>query len=260
MLDVIAGLNGVCQFLIVGTGILHTLNFGSVESDTLSNLINGLASVLAAQVNVNVHTFAGIDQRRHPSGSNTARISVTLDIQEGVIQTVHNHVVLMLQVNASGSNEVSKTDMRYFINTDNLVLCCHRIQNHTLHAACERLIDAGTTVEEHIQDFCSCFIRILGLKNVIAALHKVRSRILFSRLNHTEDLGEVIRFIATEFFVLENQKEAPCERFSASDVLDEIDVIFSKVLTLFARFCFQFLTNHSHVLIGISTASDGFEL
>ena len=63
MLDVIAGLDGVCQFLIVGTGILHTLNFGAVESDTLSNLINGLASVFTAQVNVNVYTFAGVDQR-----------------------------------------------------------------------------------------------------------------------------------------------------------------------------------------------------
>ena len=37
-------------------------------------------------------------------------------------------------------------------------------------------------------------------------------------------------------------------------------IIFSKVLTLFARFCFQFLTNHSNVLIGVSAASDGFEL
>ena len=135
MLDVIAGLNGVCQFLIVGTGILHTLDFGAVKSDTLSNLINGLASVFTAQVNVNVHAFTGIDQRRHPSGSNSARISVTLDIQEGVIQTVHNHVIMMLQVNTSGSNKVSKADMRYFINTDNLVFCCHRIQHHTLHTA-----------------------------------------------------------------------------------------------------------------------------
>ena len=133
--DVIAGLNRVCQFLIVGTGILHTLDFGAVESDTLSNLINGLASVLSAQVDVNVHAFTGIDQRRHPTGSYTAWITITFDIKECVIETVHNHIVVMLQVNASGSNEVSKTDMRYFINTDNLILRCHRIHNNTLHTA-----------------------------------------------------------------------------------------------------------------------------
>ena len=258
--DVIAGLNRVCQFLIVGTGILHTLDFGAVESDTLSNLIDGLASVLSAQVDVNVHAFTGIDQRRHPTGSYTARITITLDIKECVIETVHNHIVVMLQVNASGSNEVSKADMWHFINTDNLILRCHRIHDNTLHTARKRLINAGTTIEEHIQNFCSCFVRILGLKNIVAALHKVRSGILLSRLHHTVDLCEVIRFITTDFFVLENQKEAPCERFSASDILDEIDVIFSKVLTLFARFCFQFLTNHSHVLIGVGTASDRFEL
>ena len=133
--DVIAGLNRVCQFLIVGTGILHTLYFSAVESDTLSNLINGLASVLSSQVNVNIHAFTGIDQRRHPTGSYTARITITLDIKECVIETVHNHIVVMLQVNASGSNEVSKADMWHFINTDNLILRCHRIHDNTLHTA-----------------------------------------------------------------------------------------------------------------------------
>ena len=62
MLNVITGLYGVCQLLIIGTGILHTFDFGAVQSDTLSNLIDGLASVLTSQVYVNIYAFAGIDQ------------------------------------------------------------------------------------------------------------------------------------------------------------------------------------------------------
>ena len=96
MLDVITGLNGVCKFLVVRACILHTLDFGAVESDTLSDLINSFASVLTAQEYVNVNTFAGIDQRAHPTCTNTARIAITLDEKEGVIKAIHNHVVVML--------------------------------------------------------------------------------------------------------------------------------------------------------------------
>ena len=62
VLNVITGLYGVCQLLIIGTGILHTFDFRAVQSDTLCNTVDGLASVLTSQMHVNVHAFAGIDE------------------------------------------------------------------------------------------------------------------------------------------------------------------------------------------------------
>ena len=150
LLDVVAGLNGVCKLLVIRACILHTLDFGTVESDTLCNLINGFTSVFTAQKDINVNAFAGIDQRTHPTGTHSARIAITLDEKEGVIKTIHNHVVVMLQVNTPWSDEVRKPNVRYFINADNLIFRCHSVNNHSFHPGREWLIHTGTTVKEHI--------------------------------------------------------------------------------------------------------------
>ena len=62
MLDEIACLDGICQFLIIGTGILHAFEFRPVQADALRHLVNGLAPVLPTQMHVNVNPFSGINQ------------------------------------------------------------------------------------------------------------------------------------------------------------------------------------------------------
>ena len=59
--DEIACLDGIGQLLVVGAGILHPLELGTVEADALGHLVDGPASVLPAQVDVNVDALAGVD-------------------------------------------------------------------------------------------------------------------------------------------------------------------------------------------------------
>ena len=113
------------------------------------------------------------------------------------------------------------------INTDHLTFRRHRINNHTVDSVCKRLIHAGSAIEEHIQDLSCCFIRVLRLQDVITTLHEVSPSILLGTDQHTVDLGIVIRLIPADGLILENQKEAPSQRFSGSYILDQPDVILT---------------------------------
>ena len=61
VLDEIPRLDGIGQLLIVSAGILHPLELGTVEADALCHLVDGPASVLPAQVDVDVDALAGVD-------------------------------------------------------------------------------------------------------------------------------------------------------------------------------------------------------
>ena len=63
VLDKVTRLNGVCQFLIVSTGVLHALELGAVESDPLGNLVYGAAAVLTAEMDIDIHALSGVDER-----------------------------------------------------------------------------------------------------------------------------------------------------------------------------------------------------
>ena len=106
MLDVIAGLDGICQFFVVAAGVLHTLEFGTIQTDSLGDLVNALAPVFPAQENINIHTFTGVDQRGHPACPNHTWIAVTLDVKKGIIKAIHHDVVMMVQINTAGCQKV----------------------------------------------------------------------------------------------------------------------------------------------------------
>ena len=62
VLDIVSGLNGVGQFLIIGTGVVHTLQLRSVQTDTLRHFIDGLTPILSGQVDINIDAFTRIDE------------------------------------------------------------------------------------------------------------------------------------------------------------------------------------------------------
>ena len=93
--DVIARLNGVGQFFVIGTGVLHTLELGAVQSDTLGDLVNGFAPVLPGEVDINIDALTGIDKAGHPTTPHGTGIPVPLDVEEAVIPAIHDDVVVM---------------------------------------------------------------------------------------------------------------------------------------------------------------------
>ena len=62
ILDKIARLYGIGQLLIIGAGILHALELGAVEPDPLGDLIYGAAAVLTAEMDIDIHSFSGVDE------------------------------------------------------------------------------------------------------------------------------------------------------------------------------------------------------
>ena len=260
ILDVVAGLDGVGKLLIVGAGIVHTFELGAIQADALCHLINGLAPVFAMQMHININTFAGIDETGHPAAPDTVGITISLDIQEAVVPAVHNDVIMVGQVQASGGNEIAHRNVRDGINTDHLALGCHCIYDHSVDPVRKRLIHAGSAVKKHIQDLRRSFIRILRLQDVVATLHEVGPGILLGTDQHAVDLGIVIRLVPADGLILKNQKEAPGQRFSGSHILDQPDVIFTKLLALLIVLLRHLLTQHCNMLVRISLAGNGLEL
>ena len=63
------------------------------------------------------------------------------------------------------------------------------------------------------------------------------------------DFCIVITLVAPNRLILENQKEAPCQRLTISYVLDESDIIFAKLSALRILFVLQFFADHGYMLI-----------
>ena len=260
VLDVIAGLNGIGQLLIVGAGILHSLQLGTVQADPLGNLIDGLTPVFAGQVDIDIDAFTGIDEARHPASPNGIGISVCLDEQETVVSAVHNDEIMMSQIQASRGNEMGSRNMRNRIYADHAVFGCHGIYNDTVCPVRKGFVYAGSAVEEHVKDLSGCQIRILGLQDIVAALQEISPGILLCGHQHGVDLGIVVRLISADGLILVNQKEAPGKRFSGTDILDQPDVILAEVFTLLIIFRSHFLTQHRDMLIGIRFTGNGLKL
>ena len=150
--------------------------------------------------------------------------------------------------------------MRDRVNTNNFSLSGHGVDDHPVDAVGERFIHAGTAIEEHIQDLRYRLIGIFGLDDVISALHKVSTCILLRADQHAVDFGIIIRFTSADGFILVNQKEAPGQRFSGTDILNQPDVILSHGFALRVVLHGKLFSDHSNVLVRICFPGDGFEL
>ena len=260
VLDVIAGLNGIGQLLIVSAGILHSLQLGTVQADPLGNLIDGLTPVFAGQVDIDIDAFTGIDEARHPASPNGIGISVCLDEQETVVSAVHNDEIMMSQIQASRGNEMGNRNMRDRVYADHAVFGCHGVHYDTVCPVRKGFIHAGSAVEEHVKDLSGCQIRILGLQDVVSALQEISSGILLSGHQHGVDLGIVIRLISANGLILINQKEAPGKRFSGANILDQPDIVLTEGFTLLIIFRGHLLAQHCDMLIGVCFPGDGLKL
>ena len=78
---------------VMAMSVAYTFKFRSVKPYTLCNLVNRSASVFTVQKNININAFTGVDEGGHPSGADLIWVSVSFDIQEGVVETVHNDVI-----------------------------------------------------------------------------------------------------------------------------------------------------------------------
>ena len=260
VLDVVSGLNGIGQFLIIGAGILHTFEFGAVQSDALSDLINGLTPVFPGKVYIDVNAFTGIDEARHPAAPDSTGITVCPDEQETIVPAIHDDEVMVGQIQPSWGNKMRDRNMRNRVHANHSIFGCHSIHYDTVGSVRERFIHAGSAVEEHIQDLRRSHIRILGLQDIIPALKEIGSCSLLCGHQHRIDLRIVIRLISADGLILVNQKEAPGKRFSGSDVLDKPNVVLTQSLTLLVIFRGHFLSEHGNMLIRISLTGNALEL
>ena len=168
----------------------------------------------------------------------------------------------MGKVDAAGRYKVRRPDFRDRVQANGLFLCGHGVDHHTVQPGLERFVGTGFPVEKHIQDFRREGILILWLHDGIPALHEVSAGVLYGRLDHAVNLviGRGAGTASGNLLVLEDQKEAPCERFPVADILDEVDVFLAKLLTLRIRFLIQLPAEHGYVLIGIRFSGHAFKL
>ena len=118
------------------------------------------------------------------------------------------------------------------VQANHLVLCGHGIHYNPLNPGGKRFLYTGLPVEILIQDFRCRFIRVLGFHNGITALYKIRFGILCRSLEHTVNLPIVITAGSVNCLILKNQKEAPCQRFPVSNILNQPDIVLSKFTAL----------------------------
>lgn len=150
--------------------------------------------------------------------------------------------------------------MRDGINANDLFFGGHGVDDDPIDAVGERFIHAGAAIEEHIQDLRCRLIGIFGLDDAISALHKVSACILLRADQHAVDFGIIIRFTSADGFILVNQKEAPGQRFSGTDILNQPDVILTHGFALRVALHGKLFSDHSNVLVRICFPGDGFEL
>ena len=93
--DVIACLDGVGQFLIVGACVMHAFQLGTVQPNSLRYLIDGLTSIFSGEVDINIDAFTGVDEAGHPTTTNSTGIAISFDIEETVVPAIHDDVVVM---------------------------------------------------------------------------------------------------------------------------------------------------------------------
>ena len=258
--DVIACLNGIGQLLVVGTGILHSLQLRPVQADPLSNLVDGLTAVFPLEVNVNINALTGIDQAGHPAAPDGSGVSVASNEEKAEVSAVHDDVVMMGQIQTSGGNEMRDGNMGYRIHAHDPILSRHGIHHHPVGPVCKRLIHAGTAIEEHIKDLRRGNIRVLRLKDGVAALEKICPGILLGSGQHTVDLAIVVRLTAADGLILENQEEAPGQRLSGTDILDQTDVVLAQSLALLIFLGCHLLADHSDMLVRVCLSGNALEL
>ena len=136
----------------------------------------------------------------------------------------------------------------------------HGVQHHPVHPGGEGLVHAGPPVEELVENLRRGFVRVRRLHDGVAALHEISPGVLLHGLHGTQDLGVVGAVALADLLVLENQKEAPGERFSAADLLDEPDVFLALPLAGGVVLLRQLLPDHVDVPVGVGLAGDALEL
>ena len=260
LLNVVAGLDGVGELLIVCTGVLHAFELGAVEADALGHLVDGLAAVFPVQVDVDVDALAGVNERGHPASPHSAGITVPTDIQEAVIQAVHDHIAVMAEVQTAGRDEVRHADMGNGIQTDDPVPGGHGIHYNPVDPGRKGIIHTGAAVEEHIQDLCRGLVRILGLDNRVAALHEVGAGVLLHGLDHAVDLTEILAVSVSQLFKLIDQEEAPGQSLPVAHIADKADIALALAAAFLVFLLLQLLTEKLNMLVRIRLAGEALEL
>ena len=107
---------------------------------------------------------------------------------------------------------------------------------------------------------CRCFVRILGLDDGVATLGKVCAGILLNRLHHTVDLSKILTVSAAHLLILKNQKEAPCQRFPTSHILDKAEVTLALAFAGLILFYFKFAADHGNMFVRVCLAGNALKL
>ena len=260
LLDVVARLDGVCQLLIVRAGILHALELGAVETDSLCHFIDGLAAVFPMQVYVNIDPVPGVDECGHPSGPHTGGVAVAAYVKKTVIEPVHNDVVVMSKVHAARGDEVVYPDLGDSIDPDDQVSRSHAVHDNAVYPGFKGLFHTGTAVEEHVQDLRRSLIGILVLHNGVAALHKIGAGILLHRLNRAVDQPKVLTVAPPLLLILINKEKTPGQGFTVAHISYKADIAFGLTAAFLVGFALQILTQQPDMPIGVGFPCDALEL
>ena len=209
LLDVVAGLDGACQLLVVGGGVLEATQLGAVEPDALCDPVDGPAPDLTAQVQVHIHPLPGVDEGGHPAAPHPLGVAVLADVEVGVVGPVHDDVAGVCEVQTAGGHEVDCLDMGDRVQPDDPLLGRHSVHHHPVQPGGEGVVHAGAAVEVHVEDLRQGGVLVLGLDDAVAALGEVGAGILRRRLERGVDLAVVGAHLpsAGGGLVLENEEE-----------------------------------------------------
>ena len=195
---------------------------------------------------VHVHTLAGVDQRGHPARAYPAGVAAGADVEEGIVQAVHNDVVVVREVYPARREEVRNPYMWHRVEPDNLAPRGHSVHHDAVHARGKGLVHAGAPVEEHIQYLCRSLVGVGRAHDTVAALVEICPRGLLGGLQHAVYLG-VVFAVTAQGLVLEDEEEAARERLAAAHVAYEPDVIVAHRAALCVGLALQLGAYHGDV-------------
>ena len=257
--DEVSRLDGVLQLLVVGAGVLHPFELGTVQADPLGHLVNGLAPVFPAEEQIHVNAFPGVDEGGYPARPDPAGIAVPPDHQHGVVPAVHDGVAGLGEVDAPWGQKIHHRDLRHRVQAQSKSLGGHGIQHHPVHTGLKGLGLAGAPVEDLVEDLRRGLVRVFRLDNTVSALEKVGPGGLFRPLEGSAN-PPVIPVIPAQRFILEDEKEPAGQGLPIAHIPDQPQVILPQGPALWIFLPRQLLLHQGDMLIRVRPAGDGLKL
>ena len=166
LFQVVPGPDGILDVIVVGVGIGGVLDPAAVDADLLAEFCLDALFRLPLEVDVNVDPLTGVDKDGCPAGNNAGIIAVGGDHEVGVVQSIHDGIAAVLEINALRGDDPrnGKIGAKAVSQVIGLQLLDPLLQRGVL---------AGLTIENGVEDLQQESILVIVGHHDIVAVQEV---------------------------------------------------------------------------------------